>query len=116
MDHQSVGLIARGIEEAGLPTVYLGSCRDMMARVKAPRSVFLDFPLGRNCGKPFEKDLQRSILKATLKILTTSKIPGEIFELPHTWETAFTWENYQKDVQEMIEKEGLTTQEWKPKT
>jgi len=81
----------------------------MMARVKAPRSVFIDFPLGHNCGVPFDADLQRRIVNDTLNILVTAKTPGEVFGLPHAWDSAFSWETFQKDVQEMIEEESITT-------
>ena len=87
-----------------------------MARVKAPRNVFIDFPLGHNCGLPFDAKMQNRILKDTLKVLVTAKIPGEVFDMPYEWDSAFSWETYQKDVQEMIEQEGIAAQEWKPKT
>lgn len=87
----------------------------MMARVKAPRNVFINFPLGHNCGKPLQVDLQKSILKDTLNVLLTAKNPGEVVDLPYEWESDFNWETYQQDMQAMIEEEGITAQEWKPK-
>lgn len=110
-----MGLIARGIEEAGISTVYLGSCRDMMALVKAPRSVFLDFPLGRQCGKPDDVELQTGILKDTLNVLATAGTPGEMVDLDYQWGQPFAWENYQQDINEMLEEEGQPPQDWKPK-
>ena len=86
-----------------------------MARVKAPRNAFIDFPLGHNCGKPLDEDLQKSILKDALNILVTAKTPGDVFDLPYEWERDFSWETYQRDVQGMIEEEGISTREWKPK-
>ena len=41
----------------------IGSARDVMEAVKPPRAVFVDFPLGHNTGKPFDKELQLNILK-----------------------------------------------------
>jgi hypothetical protein len=114
LDHQSVGLIARGIEEVGISTVYLGSCKDMMAQVKAPRGALLDFPLGRQCGKPHESDLQTRILKDTLSILTAVTVPGEIVDLSYEWGEPFSWESYKRDVEEMLREEGTTSQEWVP--
>ncbi len=115
MDHQSVGLIARGIEEGGIPTVYLGSCRDMMALLRAPRSVFLDFPLGRECGRPNATKEQLSILKEALQVLVTAKVPGEIFDLPYAWDKPFGWFEYMRGMAEMMKEEGITAQEWIPK-
>jgi D-proline reductase (dithiol) PrdB len=110
-----VGLIARSIEEAGIPTVFLGSCRDIMTRVKAPRNAFLDFPLGRQCGKAQDVDLQNRILKDTLNVLATATVPGEIVDLPYHWGEPFDWESYRRDVEEMIKEEGLDAQDWAPK-
>ena len=97
-----------------MPTVYLGSCRDIMVQVKAPRSVFLDYPLGRQCGKPFDVALQKSILTDTLNFLVEAGEPGLVLDLPLTWGEPFDFEGYSQDSQAMIIEEGLTTQEWKP--
>lgn len=103
------------MEEAGIPTIYLGSCRDMMAKVKPPRSAFLNFPLGRQCGKPNEPDLQTSILKSTLDVLVDASSPGGIVDLPYTWGVAFDWKSYWEDLDQMVKEEGIQAQEWKPK-
>jgi D-proline reductase (dithiol) PrdB len=115
LDHQSVGLIARTIEEAGIATVYLGSCRDMMARVKAPRNVFVNFPLGHQCGKPNDEHMQNQILRDTLNYLAEAETPGGIKDLPYEWHEPFDWACYLKDVEEMITVEGQPVQDWKPK-
>ncbi len=111
-----MGLIARGVEEAGIPTVYLGSCLDMMKQLMAPRTVFLDFPLGRQCGRPHERELQMNILKDTLTFLETAEKPGQILELPYKWDEPFDWDGYHRDVAQMIEEEGIPPQDWKPKS
>jgi hypothetical protein len=111
-----VGLISRALEEAGIPTVYLGSCRDMMAQVKPPRAAFLNFPLGRQCGKPNDPDLQTRILKAVLDVLVQASTPGEIVDLPFPWGAPFSWQDYGADLDAMLKEEGITHQEWKPKT
>jgi hypothetical protein len=113
LDHQSVGLIARSIEEAGLPTVYMGSCRDMMKQVKPPRSAFINFPLGRQCGRPNDNEMQKKILKDALSLLITVTSPGKVVDLPYKWERPFGWDDYMKDIQEMLEEEGNSAQEWK---
>ena len=43
MCHQSVGLIARNAEAAGIPTLSMGSALDIMQAVNPPRAAFLDF-------------------------------------------------------------------------
>ncbi len=110
-----MGLIARGLEESGLSTVYLGSCRDMMARLRAPRSAFIDFPLGHQCGRPDDIDLQTQILKDTLDVLATANTPGSIVDLDYQWDEPVSWDTYQAAIKEMLEEEGGPAQEWKPK-
>ena len=86
-----MGLLTRLVEEVGVCTVYVGSARDMMAQVKPPRPVFVNFPLGHQCGKPFDRELQRSIIKDALKILETLEEPGQITDLPYEWDEEFSF-------------------------
>lgn len=86
-----------------------------MARVKSPRSAFVNFPLGRQCGKPNDRDLQLRILKDALNILTTATRPGEISDLSYDWGTPFDWKDFMQDLGKMLEEEGVELQEWKPK-
>jgi len=86
-----------------------------MARLKAPRSVFIDFPLGRQCGKPHDIDMQTSILKDTLNVLVAATTPGEIVDLPYEWDSPFDWASYRQDMEEMLKEEGDEGQDWKPK-
>ncbi len=87
----------------------------MMERIKAPRNVFINFPLGRQCGKPNDGELQIKILKDTLDYLKSAKIPGEFADLPYQWDEPFNWDDYLKDVEKMITSENAEIQEWKPK-
>ncbi|UCE55536.1 MAG: hypothetical protein JSV31_08855 [Desulfobacterales bacterium] len=87
----------------------------MMAQVKAPRNVFINFPLGRPCGKANDPELQTQILKDTLSYLAEAKIPGEIADLPYEWDEPFDWSCYLRDVETMLKSEGAEIQEWKPK-
>jgi len=86
-----------------------------MALVKPPRTAFIDFPLGRQCGKPNDMSLQIRILKDALETLVKADVPGEIVDLPYEWGDSFDWESYQRDVEEMIKEEGCDMQEWVPK-
>ena len=70
----------------------IGSAREIMAAVKAPRAVFVNFPLGHNTGKPFDRELQMSILKDALSALTTNEQPGPIEDLPYRWSEDDSWE------------------------
>lgn len=86
-----------------------------MDHVRAPRNVFLNFPLGRQCGRPDKKDEQLKILKAALTVLTTATTPGEIVDLPYKWDHPFEWADFMKDVTQMLKEEGIPIQDWKPK-
>ena len=91
MDHQTVGLVARKVEELGIPTIYVGVARDIMRQVKPPRAVFLNFPFGHNIGRPLDKELQMSIIKDALKTLKTLHEPGKIIDLSYRWGKGFTF-------------------------
>ncbi len=86
-----------------------------MAQVRPPRSVFVDFPLGHQCGRPGDIHLQMNILKDALDTLVRAATPGIVVDLPYQWGKTFSWESYQKDVQEMIKEEGGTMEDWLPK-
>jgi len=77
--------MARVIEEAGIPTVSLSSALDITMRVKPPRAVFVNYPLGNQCGKPFDRNNQRAILTTALGCLEASTVPGRVVQLPFRW-------------------------------
>ena len=81
-----MGLIARTVEEGGIPTISVSSARDITESVKPPRSVFLNFPLGHTTGKPFHRDLQMKIIKDAFDALKSIKEPGTIVDLPYQWQ------------------------------
>lgn len=86
-----------------------------MAQVKPPRAAFINFPLGRQCGKPHDAELQRGVLRDTLNVLKTAEVPGEIVTLPYEWDEPFDWSRYGRELMEMLEEEGIQEQEWMPK-
>lgn len=69
----------------GIPTIYVGSARDVMDQVKPPRSAFVDFPFGRQCGRPFDREGQMNIIKDALNALKSITEPGTIIDLPYEW-------------------------------
>ena len=86
----------------------------MMAQVKPPRSVFINFPLGRQCGRPHDVDLQTQILKDALKVLTTAATPGDIVDMPYEWDKPFDFSGFLQDIQDMIQEQNSTSQGCKP--
>lgn len=88
-----MGLIARAVEEAGVPTLAMTSALDVTQAVKPPRSVFVNFPLGHQTGKPNDPALQRAILRDALAAFETIDRPGRIVELPYVWDPSdSSWE------------------------
>ena len=84
-----------------------------MARVKPPRSAFINFPLGRPCGKPGDAVQQKAIITDVLNLFLELSNPSQIVDLPFEWDQPFDWNDFKKDVQSMLEKEGKEAQKWK---
>src|SRR3546814_6957411 len=53
--HQTMALVARHLEAAGLPTLCIVSARDIVEAVDPPRAVFVDYPLGHTAGTRSEE-------------------------------------------------------------
>ncbi|HEV3363217.1 MAG TPA: hypothetical protein VG795_03590 [Acidimicrobiia bacterium] len=86
-----MGLVARHLEANGIPTVTFSCARDITESVRPPRSVFLDYPLGSTCGRPYDPANQRAVLLAGLRLLETGRTPGEIVDLPYIWSADESW-------------------------
>ncbi len=82
MCHQTVGLVARFVEQAGIPTLTMSVGRDITEHVVPPRAVFLDYPMGNETGRPGLADEQREIVRSALAALERMSKPGEIVDLP----------------------------------
>jgi D-proline reductase (dithiol) PrdB len=80
-----VGLVARVVEEAGIPTVLVSTGRDLSVQVKAPRTVVVNVPMGNPFGRPFDVAMQRAILLDALRALESVEIGGTLIDLPYSW-------------------------------
>ena len=70
------------------------SALDITQSVKAPRAVFVNFPLGHQTGKPNQPELQRQIVTDAMRAFDTITVPGTIVELPYVWDANDrTWEH-----------------------
>jgi len=67
--HQSVGLLARAIELAGIPTMTLAVVRDVIESVRPPRAAFYAGDVGSVAGKPNWPEHQRRILDEALRLI-----------------------------------------------
>ena len=77
------------LEEAGIPTIVVSTARDISAQVKAPRTVFINAPMGNTFGRSFEHARQRAILLDALRALETVREGGTLIDLPYEWEREF---------------------------
>lgn len=85
LDHQTAGLVARVVEEAGIPTVTVSTGRDLSLQVKAPRTAFVNFPMGNAFGRPHDKAQQKRILLDALALAEAADTPGQLVDLPYDW-------------------------------
>lgn len=85
MCNQSVGLVQRVIEEAGVPTISLTLMPFITQKVRVPRALAIEFPFAHPLGKPFDKEQQLRIINDAFDGLTSIKEPGTILDLPYKW-------------------------------
>lgn len=84
--NQTIGLVARSLERAGISTVALSTVKEVTRQIRVPRALFLNFPFGRTLGRAHDTALQRSILQDMIRALKTIERPGRLLELPYRWE------------------------------
>lgn len=86
-----MSLVARLLEENGIPTVIIGSARDIVEECGVPRFLFSDFPLGNPCGKPNDSAMQREIVGYALDLLETARLPRTTVQTPFIWDEDASW-------------------------
>jgi D-proline reductase (dithiol) PrdB len=67
--HQSIGLVARALELAGIPTITLAVVREVAESVRPPRVALYDGEIGSVAGKPEWPEHQRRILDEALRLI-----------------------------------------------
>ncbi len=91
MCHQTVSLVARYLEANGLPTVIIGSALDIVEHCGVPRFVFTDLPLGNPVGHPWNRDMQREVVRLTLETLEAATGPRTTVRSPVRWKDDPGW-------------------------
>ncbi len=66
-----MGVLANILEAAGLATVALACVRGQAERMRAPRALYCEFPLGRPLGRPLDPPYQHTVLAAAFALLDT---------------------------------------------
>ncbi|MBE7517381.1 MAG: hypothetical protein HS105_12370 [Chloracidobacterium sp.] len=89
--HQTLGIVARAVEDAGIPTVCVSVDRPMTDHVRPPRVVYYKGSFGSVAGKPNFSEYQRRILDESLRSAETFDQPGSrklVVDLETQTETA----------------------------
>ena len=86
-----MSLVARHLEENGLPTVIVGSALDIVEHCGVPRLVFTDLPLGNPCGPPWQRDAQKRVLGLALDVLQSANRPRTTARAPVEWQDDPGW-------------------------
>ena len=91
MCHQTVSLVARHLEENGVPTIIMGCAKDIVEHCGVPRFLFSDFPLGNAAGQPGDAHSQSDTLELALRVLETAPGPRTTVQSPQRWRDDASW-------------------------
>ena len=80
--NQSVGLIARGLEESGISTVCVSFRKDITELSRPPRILSVKSSAGKPLGNPGDNKMQRNIIEAGFGLLQKELIDMTILALP----------------------------------
>jgi len=79
-----VGLIQRAVEAIGIATISITFSKEITRKVKPPRAVFTNLPMGHPLGFPGQRFRQIQVLRLLLKYLKDIQIPGTTIDLDLT--------------------------------
>jgi D-proline reductase (dithiol) PrdB len=99
--HQTVSLLARHLEEHGIPTVIMGSAKDIVEHAGVPRFLFTDFPLGNQAGRPFDVESQRQTLELALRVLEAAPAARTTVQSPLRWSADASWKRDYNDLSKL---------------
>lgn len=80
-----MGLVARVIEAAGIPTVTLNMIWVYQNLVGMPRVAAIEHPFGRPYGDVDDRATQAAVLRAALGVFDSAREAGHVEHLPFTW-------------------------------
>ena len=86
MCNQSVGLIQRAVEAAGLSTVSITLVESMTKKIKPPRALAVPYGFGHPLGEPNNSELQHAIIAEALELLADEGLPPLLKSSSHTHE------------------------------
>ena len=86
-----MSLVARHLEEHGIPTVIMGCAKDIVEHCGVPRLLFSDFPLGNSAGRPFDVESQAFTLELALRVLESAPAARTTVQSPLRWRDDAAW-------------------------
>jgi hypothetical protein len=89
--HQSMSLVARALEAAGIATVLMGAAKDIVERCGVPRFLFSDVPLGNAAGLPHDVGSQEETLEFALALLERATGPRTTVANAIRWRGPASW-------------------------
>jgi hypothetical protein len=99
--HQTVTLVARQLEAAGIATVVTGCAKDIVEHAGAPRFLFSDFPLGNSAGRPHDPASQAETLERALRLLEAASGPRTTVQSPLRWSDDPSWKLDYSNIERM---------------
>jgi glycine/betaine/sarcosine/D-proline reductase family selenoprotein B len=89
--HQTISLVARHLESAGIPTIVMGCAKDIVEHAGVPRFLFSDFPLGNAAGKPHDPASQAATLELALRLLECAPAARTTIQSSLRWSEDSSW-------------------------
>ena len=85
-----MGHVARLLETAGIPTVVVAvkAFLPRLEPMKIPRLVLTSHPMGRPLGAPGDRERQRAVIIAALKLLESATQGNTVIEMTGTYRVA----------------------------
>ena len=96
--HQTLSLVARYLEAAGISTVLLACAKDIVEHCGVPRVMFSDFPLGNAAGKPNDPASQAATLELAFRTLESAPAARTTVQSPQRWSASHAWKQYYSNV------------------
>ena len=78
-------MLARRIEDAGIPTVIVTMMPLTATELVTPRIVGVEFPFGHPFGMPHDRRTQRFVLETSLTVLAGAAAPGTRVDIDVEW-------------------------------
>ncbi len=103
--HQSISLLARFLEEAGIPTIIIGAAKDIVEFCGVPRFVFNDFPLGNAAARPQDPQSQHIIFNLALDVLEVAPGPRTTVQSALRWSEDPRWKLDYMNIERLTKQE-----------